>query len=167
MKTAPRVFRTRRFVRNALPNERRDTAAVTVRSKGFNLLEVMMASTILIVGATGVFMGMSSTTKSEQRMNDLTVASQVLESAAETLLSLPPQHTWLAPGIHDSGDAPLHFNHFGVPVAENDAKFAVIWSVLQNQSPQQTMNGIHQIEIRVTWQAAGEEQSTAWRVHRR
>lgn len=126
-----------------------------------------MASTILIIGATGVFMGMSSTTRSEQRMTDLTVASQVMESAAETLMSIPPQHPWLAAGTHNSGDAPLHFDHLGVPVAQADGKYTVSWSVVQNQSPNQTMNGIHEIEILVQWPVAGETQSVKWKVHRR
>lgn len=135
--------------------------------QGFNLLEVMIASTILIVGATGIFMGMTASTQSEQRMQHLTIAGQVMESVLETLLVLPPQHPWLQPGLHDTGDAPLHFDASGVPVIEGEARYHATWEVIQNRTAKETLNGIHEIEVTVTWEMGGQVASTSWRVHRR
>jgi prepilin-type N-terminal cleavage/methylation domain-containing protein len=137
------------------------------RARGFNLLEVMIASTILIVGATGIFMGMTSSTQSEQRMHHLAVASQVLESVLENLLSLPPQHPWLAPGLHNSGDAPLYFDASGVPTVADGAVYHVIWEVSSNQTAKAVLNGIHRVDVQARWESGGHTQSTSLQVHRR
>jgi prepilin-type N-terminal cleavage/methylation domain-containing protein len=132
--------------------------------RGFSLLEVMVASTLLGVGITATLASVDSVRATAVRNRHMTQAVHAAESVAESMLALEQSAEELDDGPHQT--SPRRFDVVGQEVEPTDTVrglYAVTWDVAANTP----IEGIRRITITVSWQGVEGAGSTTLTLHRR
>lgn len=110
---------------------------------GFTLIEVMIASVILLIGIAAVVMGLRSAHGVSAHQRYVTQALHATESVMEDLLFRNAGHADLSAGNH----GPRWFNEVGIETP-NTSVFRVDWNVV-GETP---FGGMKRITVTTTWQ---------------
>lgn len=109
---------------------------------GFTLIEVMISSSILLIGLAAVVSGMAAYTKVQEHQRHMTQAIHIAESAMEEIILAYPSDDDLLVGGH----GPIHYDSLGHEVA-GSGTYQVTWAVA-DASP---IPGIKRVDVTVTW----------------
>lgn len=112
--------------------------------RGFTLLEVMVASALLLFGIAAVVAGLSHATKTGKHQRYVTQGIHVAESVLENLLLANAGHPDLESGAH----GPRWFNEVGEQLgAANGSTFEANWTVVLNEP----IPDMKRLTVTVTW----------------
>ncbi len=119
--------------------------------RGFSLLEVVFASTILIIGLTSTAGVYATVSSSFAHQKNLAIATAIAEMFLEQVAVLPQSSPLLEPGTH----SPRNYNADGkrVPSA---SKFTMTWEITENMP----VAGIKEVTVDVTWVSRQTHQVT-------
>jgi Tfp pilus assembly protein PilV len=115
-------------------------------ARGFSLLEVIVSSTLLIAGLTGIVSALSTTTTLSTHQRNVTQALQIAESTLESLLIRSVADPDLTGGTHPA--TPLQFDDEGAPVLTGNGTYAVDWSVTAGPAAAPSMR---RVSVRIRW----------------
>lgn len=120
--------------------------------RGFTLIEVMVASAILLVGIAAVVSALSISTRTAAHQRHVTQALHVTENLMEGLLLANAGHATLDTGDH----GPRWFNDVG---EETDAAstYEVRWSVEANKP----IEGMKRLTVTTRWKEEARERAVS------
>jgi len=118
-------------------------------SRGFSLLEVTFAASIMIMGLTSIAGVYNMVGNSFAHQKDMAIATAVGESFLEQVVILPQTSALLDAGSHPT----RFFNAEGrrLPNATG-AKFEMVWEVTANQP----VAGVKEVVVEFSWQGQRE-----------
>ncbi len=125
---------------------------------GFTLIEVMLASAILLIGIAGLVSGLSSANVTSSHQRYMTQALHICEANTEALLLRTAGDAVLASGSH----GPLLFDMNGAKVASGGV-FAVTWTVAGDVP----IGGMKRLSVTTTWTENSGEKSVSLTTDRR
>jgi type II secretory pathway pseudopilin PulG len=113
--------------------------------RGFSLLEVMFAGSILLLGLSAVAGVFSTASNSFAHQRDVAGATTVAEGFLEQIVILPSSSPLLDVGAHDA----RHFTRDGRPTTATSttAAYALTWVVVMNQP----VSGMKRVTVTVSW----------------
>lgn len=123
-------------------------------ARGFSLLEVLVSSTLLSAGLTGIVSALSTTTALAAHQRHVTQALQIAESTLESLLIRSVGDPDLAGGTHPA--TALQFDDEGAPVTSGSGTYSIDWSVTAGPAAAPSMR---RVAVRVRWNEFVGEQS--------
>ena len=132
------------------PSQRR-----RAQPRGFSLIEVMVASAILLVGISASVIGFGAASQAYTHQQKLSQATLLAEANMEELIGLLPGHANLDPGAH----GPRHYDHEGRAQA-TPSTYAVSWTITT------TAAGLRDIIVKVQWQEQVGTRSLSLRTQR-
>ena len=119
--------------------------------RGFSILEALFAGSILILGLAGVASTYSGASAAFAHQRDSARAIAIAESFLEQVVLLPPTSPLLTAGAHDA----RHFDvDGGVDAPENEAHFAMDWTVTANVPTP----GMKEVVVVVRWKRDRDHQ---------
>jgi prepilin-type N-terminal cleavage/methylation domain-containing protein len=118
-------------------------------SRGFSLIEVLIAAALLGAGVAAVISGYRSAVNVEAHQERVTTALHVAESTIEMLLLRYRDDNELQVKSTPYPATPLRFNAQGAPVADGGV-FGVTWLI--SAGP---MRGSRRLDVTVSWLDAG------------
>lgn len=124
---------------------------------GFSLLEVMVASAILLIGISGMVSAVHSGRAIQARNQHSTTALEIAEREIERLFILPGGNAALSIGDH----GPFEFDRQGDAVG-NNGHFTMDYSVSTL-----AVAGVEEIDMKVAWQFDTRTQSVTLKGFRR
>lgn len=122
--------------------------------RGFSLIEVMVSSTMLIAGLTGIISAISTTTSLHQHQRRITQGIAIGESVVEELLIRPISDTDLTSGNHPA--TPLQFDADGDRVVSGSGAYTVDWDV---SSAPPAVPLMRTIKVNVRWTENGNSKT--------
>ena len=113
--------------------------------RGFSLLEVMFAGSILLLGLSAVAGVFGTASNSFAHQRDVAGATTVAEGFLEQVVILPSSSPLLDEGPHDA----RHFTRDGRPTTASSATaaYAMTWTVVMNQP----VSGMKRVNVNVSW----------------
>lgn len=116
--------------------------------RGFTILEVLFAGSILLLGLSAVAGVFSTARVSFALQRDLAAATTVAEGFLEQIVILPPSSLLLEPGAATVHPA-RHFTRETLPTTPGSATdyFTLTWTVLSNDP----IPTIKRINVHVAW----------------
>jgi prepilin-type N-terminal cleavage/methylation domain-containing protein len=117
---------------------------------GFTLIEVMISSAILLIGISGVVLGLRSAQDTAAHQRLVTQAIHSAESVMEDLLLRNTGHNELETGTH----GPRWFDSKGIETSSTST-FEVRWNV-QGAVP---FEGMKRVTVTARWQEGDRERS--------
>jgi prepilin-type N-terminal cleavage/methylation domain-containing protein len=133
-------------------------------ARGFSLLEVMIAGSLLAVGITATLASFDSVRNVASRNRHMTQALHAAESVAESMLALEQADAALAAGVHVT--PPRRFDAVGQEVDPTDTTrgiYVVSWEVVPNTP----IEGLRRVTVTVDWQTGEGAGFTNLVFHRR
>jgi prepilin-type N-terminal cleavage/methylation domain-containing protein len=133
-------------------------------ARGFSLLEVMIATTLLGVGVAATLASVDAVRVVAQRSRHMTQAVHVAESVAESMLALEQADDDLDAGAHIN--PPRRFDAVGQEVDPGDTTrgiYIVTWDVFANTP----IEGLRRVTITVDWETVDGAGFTTLTFHRR
>ena len=127
-------------------------------ARGFTLLEVLVAATVLWIGIAGSLSGFQTVNSVYRDQRHMTQALQIAEGVAEEILCFTSSDAYLQAGTHP--DEPWQYDANAQRVLEN-GRYRVQWLV----TPNVPVTGIRKIEVRVAWDD-GDERDFSLSIHR-
>lgn len=125
--------------------------STSAHQRGFSLLEVMFAGSILLLGLSAVAGVFSTARNSFAHQRDMATATGIAEAFLEQVVILPPS----SPLLDRTPDPPRRFNSEGRPTTATDASrapFTMSWTVTQDRP----IAGMKEIVVDVSWQRSTE-----------
>ncbi len=115
------------------------------RRRGFSLLEVMFAASILLLGLSAIAGVFATASNSFAHQRDVAGATTVAEAFLEQVVILPASSPLLDVGAH----TPRHFTRDGRPTEEGSSTsvFTMTWTVVLNQP----VSGMKRVNVNVAW----------------
>jgi prepilin-type N-terminal cleavage/methylation domain-containing protein len=127
-------------------------------ARGFSLIEVVVSSTLLLIGLAGTMSALSSYQKGVEHQRHLTQGIHIAESTMEQILLATPTDPMLAAGTH----GPRSFNDVGHLVASG-GKYNAYWIV----TPNEPIGGMRKLDVRVEWMEGPNGRNVVFTTHRR
>jgi len=128
------------------------------RRRGFSLIEVMAASSFLIVGLVGVISAIVAYQRMAATERHMTQGIHVAEGTMEELLLAYPSDSSLAVGSH----GPNHYDDTGKRVASG-GRYLAYWDVTASTP----VEGMRRVNVRVQWTEATGAKKVEFFTYRR
>lgn len=119
--------------------------------RGFGLLEVLAASTLLILTVTGVLSATSAVIRQREHQAKMTQGLQIAESLMESLLVTYSSHTDLSAGAHQK-----FFDSTGRDLGATSSTYRADWDISGLGGAQ---GGMRRIALVVSWDESGGRKS--------
>lgn len=142
------------------------TSTRPLRRRAFSILEVLISSTMLIIGISGIVMGAQFATRQHEHDRKVGTAITIAERRMEELLLLFPTSLLLTDGRHPEDG----FERFGADGARGgDGSFRLFYVVTPatpgGAPPEQRIPGLI-LEVSIAWDEAVGERSIQLRTVR-
>jgi prepilin-type N-terminal cleavage/methylation domain-containing protein len=124
------------------------------RTKGFTIVEVLVASALFLVGMTAIIGTYSYVAAELMHQKRMTTAISLTEARIEDLLLRLSSDPAL------NGGTTATFNQDGLP-ATSDVVFTTNWTTMPTQ-----INGIREIKVTTTWKERGQDKSMSFSTRR-
>ena len=119
------------------------------REKGFTMLEVLVAISILSFGLLSLASMQVAAINGNSGANRLTEATTWAQDKLEDLMALPGTHADLSDG-----------NHGPVTAASGNNNYTIDWNVVDNVNPGDPIDNAKLVTVTVTWQHKSATRTT-------
>lgn len=127
------------------------------RKKGFSLLEVMVAGSILLIGIAAVVSALSTANESTAHQRRMTESLHVAEAVMEELLLVPST----SPDMYEGAHGPRTFDGAGNEVS--GGAYRASWSVTSGVP----IGGMRRVRVTIQWTEPNGERSLSLVTDRR